>query len=83
MAGIAGIRKGFAGQTGRQGYMLFLSVLIRPALMIFGFFLGSGLFTVFAWWVGQGIGVFEAQTARQAPWRAERCLDAPAYGSTG
>ncbi len=51
--------EGFAGQTGRQGYMLFLSVLIRPALMIFGFFLGSGLFTVFAWWVGQGIGVFE------------------------
>ena len=50
--------EGFAGTSGRQGYMLFLSVMVRPALMIFGFVLATGVFDVMTWWVGEGIKVF-------------------------
>ncbi|MHB1516267.1 MAG: DotA/TraY family protein [Acidiferrobacteraceae bacterium] len=53
---------GFAGTAARQGYMLFLSVLIRPALMIFGYILSVGVFDGVALLIGQSWQVFSAGT---------------------
>ncbi|MHB1527839.1 MAG: DotA/TraY family protein [Acidiferrobacteraceae bacterium] len=53
---------GFAGTAARQGYMLFLSVLIRPALMIFGYILAVGVFDGVALLIGQSWQVFSAGT---------------------
>ncbi len=52
--------EGFAGQTGRQGYMLFLSVLLRPALMTIGFFISVGVFDGMSWLVSEGWRVYSA-----------------------
>ncbi|MHB8549331.1 MAG: DotA/TraY family protein, partial [Thermoplasmataceae archaeon] len=53
---------GFAGTAARQGYMLFLSVLLRPALMIFGYILAVGVFDGVALLIGQSWQVFSAGT---------------------
>ena len=50
--------EGFAGESGRQGYLLLLNVLLRPALMIFGFFIASAVFDGLAWAVGQGWKIY-------------------------
>lgn len=52
--------EGFAGQTGKQGYMLFLSVLLRPALMTIGFFISVGVFDGMSWLVSEGWRVYAA-----------------------
>lgn len=38
--------EGFAGSHARRGYMLALSVLLRPSLMVIGFFLSFGIMSV-------------------------------------
>ena len=35
--------EGIAGQHGRTGYMMFLNILLRPALMVFGFMIAIAL----------------------------------------
>lgn len=54
--------EGFAGTAARQGYMLFLSVMIRPALMIFGYVLATGVFDGCALLIGQSWQVFSSGT---------------------
>lgn len=50
--------EGWAGTHGRQGYMMFLTVLLRPSLVIIGFFIAFNLYTAVMWFVGQSFGVF-------------------------
>lgn len=45
---------GAAGQHGRRGYMLFLAILIRPPLMVAGFFCAVVLLNVLGRLVGTG-----------------------------
>lgn len=52
--------EGIAGQRGSQGYMLFLGVLFRPALMVAGFFISFILFQSIGMLIGQGFKVFFA-----------------------
>lgn len=52
--------EGIAGQHGRQGYMLFLGVLFRPALMVVGLFSGMLLLTVVGKLIGRGLTIFAA-----------------------
>ncbi|HYW76082.1 MAG TPA: DotA/TraY family protein, partial [Gammaproteobacteria bacterium] len=55
--------EGWAGTHARQGYMLFLNVLLRPALLIFGYFLSFFVLSAFAWFVAQSFDVlFKAIT---------------------
>jgi conjugal transfer/type IV secretion protein DotA/TraY len=56
--------EGLAGQHGRQGYMLLLSVLLRPALTVIGFF-GSFLLTsAVGHWIYEAISIgFASQNA--------------------
>lgn len=49
---------GLAGTYGRQGYMLFFSVLLRPSLMVIGFFGSVVLFQTFAWTIGETFKTF-------------------------
>lgn len=44
---------GLSGQTGRQGYMMLLGVLVRPPLMIMGFLTAVIVMSI----VGQFIGM--------------------------
>lgn len=45
--------EGWAGTYARQGYMLFLTVLLRPTLMIFGFFFAISVLGAVTWFVGK------------------------------
>jgi hypothetical protein len=50
--------EGLAGQAGRQGYLLFLGVLLRPPLMVFGFLVAMGLLNGVGRIVGRVFSVF-------------------------
>jgi len=50
--------EGMSGQHGKQGYMLFLGVLMRPPLMVFGFFLAVVLMTEIGHFIGTQFGAF-------------------------
>lgn len=52
--------EGLAGQHGRQGYMLFMGVLMRPALMVVGFFSAYVLMNVVGHFIGLTFTVFIA-----------------------
>lgn len=45
--------EGMAGQHGRQGYMLFLGILIRPALHVIGFFMAFIITYVVGHFIGE------------------------------
>lgn len=49
--------EGMAGQ-GKLGYMLFLNILMKPALMVFGFFLSYELIHVVGMLIGDGFIIF-------------------------
>ncbi len=49
---------GAAGQHGRRGYVLFLAILIRPSLMIAGFFCAMILISVIGKLIGQSFMLF-------------------------
>lgn len=40
--------EGIAGQHGRQGYMMLINILLRPALMVIGFYMSIALISAFA-----------------------------------
>jgi len=50
--------EGMSGQHGKQGYMLFLNVLMRPPLMVFGFFISVILMQAIGNFIGDSFGVF-------------------------
>lgn len=50
--------EGFAGQHGKQGYMLFLNVLMRPALMVSGLFMAMFMIKGVSWLVGRGLELY-------------------------
>lgn len=50
--------EGAAGQHGKRGYLLFLGVLIRPSLMVTGFFIAMLLINVIGKLIGQSFLVF-------------------------
>ncbi len=50
--------EGMSGQHGKQGYLLFLGVLIRPPLMVLGFFCTFGCMKIVAWLIGTTFIVF-------------------------
>ncbi|MHB8975524.1 MAG: DotA/TraY family protein [Trichloromonadaceae bacterium] len=52
--------EGMAGQHGKQGYMLFLGVLLRPPLMVIGFFMSFILFIGVGEFIGTGFKIFGA-----------------------
>lgn len=52
--------EGMAGQHGKQGYMLFLGVLLRPPLMVVGFFMSFILFIGVGEFIGTGFKIFGA-----------------------
>ena len=52
--------EGAAGQHGKRGYMLFLGILIRPPLMVAGFFCAVILINVLGKLIGQGFEMFIA-----------------------
>ncbi len=45
--------EGMAGQHGKQGYILFFGILLRPALHVMGFFIGFLLVNVIGHFVGE------------------------------
>jgi hypothetical protein len=51
---------GFAGQHGRQGYMLMLGILARPPLMVAGFFASIIIFTAIGKAVAAGFMIYQA-----------------------
>lgn len=55
---------GAAGQHGKRGYMLFLGIMIRPPLMVAGFFSAVILMNVLGRLVGQGFEMFIAGTSQ-------------------
>lgn len=52
--------EGMSGQHGKQGYMLFLNVLMRPPLMVFGFFISVVLMQAIGNFIGNSFGTFAA-----------------------
>ncbi|ORU91243.1 MAG: hypothetical protein A6F71_08345 [Cycloclasticus sp. symbiont of Poecilosclerida sp. M] len=52
--------EGMSGQHGKQGYMLFLNVLMRPALMVFGFFISIIVMQEIGNFIGNSFGTFGA-----------------------
>ena len=52
--------EGLIGQKGEQGFQLFLNVMIRPSLMVLGFFASFLLIDSVGNWVGAGISIFFA-----------------------
>ena len=50
--------QGMAGEYGKQGYMLFLSILMKPPLMVFGFFLSFELVKIVGMMLGDGFMIF-------------------------
>lgn len=55
---------GAAGQHGKRGYMLFLAIMIRPPLMVAGFFCAVLLMNVLGRLIGQGFEMFVASTSQ-------------------
>ena len=55
---------GAAGQHGKRGYMLFLGIMIRPPLMVAGFFCSIILMNVLGRLIGQGFEMFIAGTSQ-------------------
>ena len=53
--------EGLLGERGSQGFMLFLNVMFRPALMVIGFFASFLLLTTIGNWVGAGFVTFWGQ----------------------
>ncbi len=53
--------EGLLGERGSQGFMLFLNVMFRPALMVIGFFASFLLLTTIGNWVGAGFVAFWGQ----------------------
>ncbi|MDA3876874.1 MAG: DotA/TraY family protein [Halothiobacillus sp.] len=45
--------EGWAGTHARQGYMLVMTVILRPSLMIFGIFLSFQMLNAFSWFVAE------------------------------
>ena len=56
--------EGAAGQHGKRGYMLFLGILLRPPLMVAGFFCAVILINVLGRLIGQGFEMFIAGTSQ-------------------
>jgi conjugal transfer/type IV secretion protein DotA/TraY len=56
--------EGAAGQHGRRGYILLLSIVIRPPLMVAGFFAAVILMNVLGRLVGTGFEMFIAGTSQ-------------------
>lgn len=54
---------GFAGQHGRQGYMLMLGILARPPLMVAGFFASIIIFTAIGKAVGASLMIYQASVS--------------------
>ena len=52
--------EGAAGQHGKRGYMLFLGILLRPPLMVAGFFCAVILINILGKLIGQGFEMFIA-----------------------
>ncbi|MHB8258427.1 MAG: DotA/TraY family protein [Acidiferrobacterales bacterium] len=50
--------EGFLGPRGEQGFMLFLNVMIRPSLMVLGFFASFLLMVPLGNLVGAGLAIF-------------------------
>ena len=50
--------EGLIGPKGEQGFQLFLNVMIRPSLMVIGFFASYLLLDSVGNWVGAGIAIF-------------------------
>jgi conjugal transfer/type IV secretion protein DotA/TraY len=50
--------EGLAGNSGRQGYLIFLGVLLRPPLMVLGFFIAMTLLTAVGRIIGSVFSVF-------------------------
>ncbi|MDR2353567.1 MAG: DotA/TraY family protein [Deltaproteobacteria bacterium] len=50
--------EGLAGNAGRKGYMLFLGVLLRPPLMVFGFLIAMALLNGVGRVIGHIFGAF-------------------------
>lgn len=50
--------EGAAGQHGRRGYMLFLAIVIRPPLMVAGFFCAVILMNIMGRLIGGGFDLF-------------------------
>lgn len=50
--------EGMAGQHGKQGYMLFFGILLRPSLHVMGFFMGFLVINVAGHFVGQAYSDF-------------------------
>ncbi len=51
---------GIAGQHGRQGYMMYLSVIFRAPLMVIGFFASYVMIHSFSWLIGRAVQIFFA-----------------------
>lgn len=56
--------EGAAGQHGKRGYLLLLGILIRPPLMVAGFFCAVILLNVMGKLIGSGFEVFIAGTSQ-------------------
>jgi hypothetical protein len=52
--------EGAAGQHGRRGYLLFLAIMIRPPLMVAGFYAAVILLNVLGKMIGAGFNMFIA-----------------------
>ncbi|WP_193222184.1 DotA/TraY family protein [Alkalilimnicola sp. S0819] len=52
--------EGFAGDRGRQGYLMFLGILMRPPLMVIGFFAALVLMYAFGAFIGLNFVVFSS-----------------------
>lgn len=55
--------EGFAGQRGQQGYMLFFNVLLRPPLMVIGFFIAIALIGSVGLFIGAAMKLYWANTS--------------------
>lgn len=53
---------GFAGESAKQGYMLFLEIMIRPALMVLGLAFSYSAMTVVGQFIGKLLLVFMDST---------------------
>ena len=56
--------EGAAGQHGRRGYLLLFAILVRPPLMVAGFFCAVILLNVLGQMVGTGFEIFIAGTSQ-------------------
>ncbi len=56
--------EGAAGQHGKRGYLLLLGIIIRPPLMVTGFFAAVILLSVIGMSIGKGFEIFIAGTSQ-------------------